>query len=86
MLTEALAMENSFSKQGNDLVSVVMCTYNGSSFVEEQLRSILSQSYSNLEVIIADDASTDDTFSLLEPYTLQDERILLYRNEKKPWV
>ena len=82
MLTEALAMENSFSKQGNDLVSVVMCTYNGSSFVEEQLRSILSQSYSNLEVIIADDASTDDTFSLLEPYTLQDERILLYRNEK----
>ena len=43
------------------LVSVLMCTYNGIEFLAEAVSDILSQSYSNLELIICDDGSTDGT-------------------------
>lgn len=43
------------------LVSICIPTYNGAEFLEEALDSIEQQSYTNLEVIISDDASTDDT-------------------------
>lgn len=42
-------------------VSVALCTYNGAQFVEQQLRSIVNQTVSPTEVVIADDGSTDDT-------------------------
>ena len=49
----------------DELVSVVMSTYNGSLYVAEQIESIINQTYSNLEIILADDASTDNTFDIL---------------------
>ncbi|EEG77190.1 glycosyltransferase family 2 protein [Dethiobacter alkaliphilus] len=48
------------------LVSVVMAVYNGAGYIEKSIESILSQTYSNLEVIIVDDGSTDDTRRILE--------------------
>lgn len=66
----------------DQLVSVVMCTYNGALYLQEQLDSILEQSYRNLELIVGDDASTDDTYSILERYAARDPRITIYRNEK----
>jgi len=65
----------------DQLVSVVMCTYNGSLYVREQLDSILNQDYPHLEVIVGDDASTDDTFAILQAYAASDKRIRIYRNE-----
>lgn len=47
-------------------VEVVLCTYNGSRFVEEQLRSILRQSHPVSRVTVRDDASVDDTLSRVE--------------------
>lgn len=46
-------------------VSVVMATYNGARHVEEQLRSILDQLHAHDEVVVVDDASTDDTLAVL---------------------
>lgn len=43
------------------MISVCVATYNGGSFIEEQLRSILSQLSENDEIVISDDGSTDDT-------------------------
>src|SRR4051812_37947903 len=50
------------------LVSIIMCTYNGERFLEEQINSVVNQTYSRLEIIIADDNSTDNTRSVLRKY------------------
>lgn len=50
------------------LISIVMCTYNGAAFLEEQIASLLAQTYQPLEIIISDDASTDSTPDILRRY------------------
>lgn len=57
------------------MVSVVMPTLNQSKFIADALYSIVSQSYVNLEVIIADGGSTDNTVDILEKYSAEDKRI-----------
>lgn len=47
------------------LVSVIMSVYNSEKYVEEFVRSIMKHSYSNLEVLIADDCSTDNSYEIL---------------------
>jgi len=46
----------------------MMCTYNGASYVGEQLDSILAQTYPLHEIIVQDDGSTDDTIAIVEDY------------------
>lgn len=60
-------------------VSVVMCAYNEQAHIEESVASILSQTYSNFEFIIVDDASTDNTVSKIHQF--KDSRIKLIQNE-----
>src|SRR5690554_2324911 len=64
----------------NQLISIAMCTYNGEKYLEEQLISILKQTYKNLEVVITDDKSTDKTISIIKKLQKQDSRIKLYQN------
>ena len=53
------------------LVSVAMATYNGERFLREQLDSIYNQTYKNIEVVVTDDCSTDQTVTILEEYRLK---------------
>ena len=64
------------------LVSVVMCTYNGEKFLRSQIGSVLSQTWSNLELIIVDDVSSDNTVQILEEYSRKDNRVKYIVNEK----
>jgi glycosyltransferase involved in cell wall biosynthesis len=59
-----------------------MCTYNGEKFLRPQIDSILAQTYPNIELLVVDDASTDNTRLLLEEYRNKDKRIKIYFNEK----
>ena len=61
------------------MVSVCMATKNGAKFIREQLDSILAQLDPSDEIIISDDASTDETISLIESYN--DNRIRLLKNK-----
>ncbi len=58
-----------------------MCTYNGARFLREQLDSLVAQDYPNLEIIITDDCSTDDTFDILKEFEDRYEYIQAIRNE-----
>ncbi|MDP1615245.1 MAG: glycosyltransferase family 2 protein [Methylococcales bacterium] len=66
----------------NPLVSVVIATYNGERFLQEQLESIISQTYTPIEIIAIDDCSTDNTFSILNRYAAQHPHFILIRNEQ----
>lgn len=61
-------------------VSIVMCTYNGEKYIQEQLDSILSQTYPIEEIIIQDDASTDKTVDIIRSYQEKHKNIKLFRN------
>lgn len=53
------------------LISVIIPTYNASSFLSQCLETILSQTYNNLEVIVVDDGSTDDTVQVAKRYPVK---------------
>src|SRR5262249_19254785 len=56
--------------------------YNGERFLEEALQSILNQTFTDFELIISDNASTDRTGEIAQAYAKRDDRIRYYRNEK----
>ena len=62
-------------------LSVVMAVQNGEQHVREAVESVLSQSVSDFEFFIVDDASTDSTPAILSDYQRQDSRIRVLRNE-----
>lgn len=62
-------------------IDVLMATYNGSTYIEEQIESILKQTFKEFNLIIRDDQSTDNTVDIIRRYMLKDERITLYQNE-----
>ena len=64
------------------LVSVIMGVYNGAATLEQAVQSVLNQTYQNIEFIICDDASTDDTWERLQTWAQRDSRIRLVRNTR----
>ena len=52
----------------NPLISVVLCTYNGADFLQEQIDSIINQTWKPIEIIISDDGSTDQTKEIILSY------------------
>lgn len=57
------------------LVSIALCTYNGARFLSQQLDSLLAQTHRNLEVVAADDCSSDATAEILHDYARRDPRV-----------
>ncbi|NLT52197.1 MAG: glycosyltransferase family 2 protein [Ignavibacteria bacterium] len=64
------------------LVSLGLPVFNGSNFLEETLISISEQTFSDYELIISDNASTDSTYEICIKYAEKDNRIILTRNEQ----
>ena len=64
------------------LLSIGLFVYNGEHFIEEAIHSILNQTFTDFELIISDNASTDCTCGIVEAYAKCDDRIRYYRSEK----
>lgn len=62
-------------------VSIVLPTYNGREYIRESIDSILAQSYTDWELILVDDCSSDGTAEILEKYAAQDTRISVVHNK-----
>lgn len=62
-------------------VDVIMATYNGEKYINEQIESILNQTHQNIQLIISDDCSTDRTREILKQYE-QNEKIKIFYQEK----
>lgn len=66
----------------NNLISVIMSVKNGEIFLDKSIQSILNQSYKNLEFLILDDCSTDESYEIIKNYGKKDKRIKFFRNDK----
>ena len=64
--------------EGKPLISVIMTTYNTIDFIDAAVKSILNQSWNNLELIIVDDCSTDGTRQCVERYAKTDSRVRVF--------
>ncbi|NJL48403.1 MAG: glycosyltransferase family 2 protein [Leptolyngbyaceae cyanobacterium SM2_5_2] len=62
------------------VVSVIIPAYNTEDYIERAVRSVLEQSFQELEVVVVDDASTDRTYEVVK--AIDDPRVKLFKNEK----
>lgn len=68
------------------LVSIITPLYNSEKFISETIESVLSQTYTNWEMIIVNDCSKDRGASIVEEYSKKDKRIKLFNNKKNMGV
>lgn len=64
----------------NELVSIIMPSYNTANYIEETISSVINQTYTNWELIIVDDCSTDNTDEIIKEF--KDDRIKYFKNKK----
>lgn len=65
----------------NKLVSILIPVYNREKLIEETVQSALNQTYDNIEIIIVDNKSTDNTWGILQRLASQDNRIKIFQNK-----
>ncbi|RZJ52364.1 MAG: glycosyltransferase, partial [Flavobacterium sp.] len=65
----------------NSLISIIMPAYNAESYIKDSVRSVIDQTYSNWELIIIDDGSTDNTAAIVNELVEKDSRIFYYYQE-----
>ena len=63
-------------------ISIILPTFNRSDTINNAIDSILNQTFSNLEIIIVDDASTDNTYQVVATYQKKDSRIIYIQNKE----
>jgi glycosyltransferase involved in cell wall biosynthesis len=69
-----------------DKVNIILCTYNGEHFLEQQLNSVLAQTYANIDIYIRDDQSTDGTLEVIRRVMEKNttgKRIFLMEDDQK---
>lgn len=64
------------------LVSIAIPSYNYARYLEQAIRSAMNQTYGNLEILVSDDASTDDSARVIESLANEDRRIRFWINER----
>ncbi len=67
--------------ESNTIVSIITATYNSRDYIEATIKSVLNQTYTNWELLIIDDASKDDTVSILNKYASNYSNIKVFQNQ-----
>ena len=78
--------QNKIYIMNNLLVSVLMPAYNAGLYISEAIQSIINQTYTDRELIIIDDCSTDDTWDIISQYGQKDKRIIALQNKENLWI
>ena len=78
--------ESKLAESTTPLISVAMPVYNGEKYLAEAIDSILAQTFTDFELIIIDDGSTDNSLSVLQAYQKRDSRIRLISRENRNLV
>lgn len=65
----------------NDLITVIVPVYNVEKYLEDCIKSIINQTYANIEIILVDDGSTDGSLNICKQYATEDSRITIIQQE-----
>ena len=65
-----------------DLVSIIMPSYNTAQYISKAIKSVINQTYTEWELIIVDDCSTDNTYEILDKEYLENSKIRFFKNPK----
>lgn len=68
-------------QENSPLVSIVIPVYNGAKYIEETIRSVLAQTISNIEVLVINDASKDESAAIIEKIQIEDSRVKLINKQ-----
>lgn len=66
----------------NPCVGIIIPIYNVEKYLKECLDSVINQTYKNLQIVLVDDGSTDNSFTIAKEYFDKDKRIALIKKEK----
>ena len=89
--TKIITENNNNNKNNNNnnnkpLVSVIMPVYNAEKYLDRSISSIINQTYDNLEILLIDDCSTDNSYNILKEYAKKDKRIKVFHNQENQHV
>ena len=70
----------------NESVDILIPVYNGAKYIKRCLDSILNQTYENINIVVLNDGSIDESLNILKEYELKDNRIKLYSKENEKFV
>ena len=76
----------SVSENENDLISVIVPSYNNAETIEDCIKSIVNQTYNNIEVVVVDDASADSSIDIVENLKKKYNNIRIVRNDSNHGV
>lgn len=65
-----------------DKVSIILCTLNGEKYIKKQLLSISDQDYANIEVVISDNGSSDDTCNIIQEWSKDKSNVIFIKQEE----
>jgi glycosyltransferase involved in cell wall biosynthesis len=65
------------------LVSICLPVFNGSAYLNEAIESVLDQTHTELELLVADDSSTDNSWEIVQRKAANDPRLKIWRNEER---
>ena len=71
---------------GQPLVSVIIACYNAEHYIDLCMKGLMAQTYQNFEILVCDDASTDNSFEILKKWEEKDNRITVLRNERNMYA
>ncbi len=66
------------------LISIITPNFNKGDYIEQTIQSVIAQSYSNWELLIIDDGSTDHSLNIIKKYTAKDSRVRFFLREQLP--
>jgi glycosyltransferase involved in cell wall biosynthesis len=69
------------NNDNNSLISIILPVYNGEKYLGQAIESCINQTYKNLELIVVNDNSTDNTLTIIKFYAQKDDRIKIINNE-----